>query len=81
VGLGNGPPASAVVVHWPDGSRERFPAPPPGRYTTLFQSSAPAVEKEAPEAPDDDQTEPASRTPDGDASPDAPLTRQTETGG
>jgi enediyne biosynthesis protein E4 len=29
----------AVEVRWSDGARERFPAPPPGRYTTLRRGS------------------------------------------
>ncbi len=34
-GLGQGRDVTAVEVRWPDGTRERFEAPPAGRYTTL----------------------------------------------
>jgi hypothetical protein len=46
-GLGDGPAVTAVRVHWPDGSVERFPAPAEGRYTRLVQGSAPAAKNGA----------------------------------
>jgi hypothetical protein len=37
IGLGVNAIVESVVVHWPDGFQERFPAPPLRRYTTLAQ--------------------------------------------
>ena len=43
IGLGHaGQALEELVVHWPDGRRERFPAPPLGRYTTLAQGQGSA---------------------------------------
>ena len=66
LGPGGGPAVTALVVHWPDGSEERFPvegfqAAPEGRYTTLRQgeaakAKAPPMETEAAGAPPDSQT-------------------------
>ena len=39
VGLGERPEVSGVTVLWPDGSREAFPPPPLGRYTTLAEGT------------------------------------------
>ena len=39
VGLGDDPAVEAVEVTWPDGSRETFPPPPVGRYSTLRQGT------------------------------------------
>ena len=39
IGLGTHPQIDSLTVHWPDGASERFPPPPPGRYTTLAQGS------------------------------------------
>ncbi len=38
-GAGAGAEIEALRVLWPDGSVERFPAPEPGRYTTLLQGT------------------------------------------
>ncbi len=40
-GLGGGAGVESVTVHWPDGTPETWPAPEPGRYTTLRQGTAP----------------------------------------
>jgi len=39
VGLGSAPQVESLDVLWPDGTTERFPAPPLRRYTTLVQGS------------------------------------------
>jgi len=39
VGLGATAAPSEVVVQWPDGRRETFPAVPPDRYTTLTEGA------------------------------------------
>jgi hypothetical protein len=44
VGLGDTPGIEALIVHWPDGKSERFPAPALRRYTTLVQGSGASVE-------------------------------------
>ena len=44
VGLGDTPGIEALIVHWPDGQSERFPAPVLRRYTTLVQGSGANVE-------------------------------------
>ncbi len=44
VGLGDTPGIEALIVHWPDGQSERFPAPVLRRYTTLVQGSGASVE-------------------------------------
>ena len=43
VGLGDAAEVTAVVVHWPEGAVERFPAPPLSRYTTLTAGTAPTA--------------------------------------
>jgi hypothetical protein len=46
VGLGGNDAVEGIVVQWPDGRRERWKAPPLGRYTTLRQGTgSPADEK------------------------------------
>jgi|CXWL01.1.fsa_nt_gi hypothetical protein len=47
-GLGRAPASgepSRLEVVWPDGARERFPVPPPARYTTLVQGRGQALGK------------------------------------
>ena len=39
IGLGAASEVEALIVHWPDGTRERFPTPPQRQYTTLVQGS------------------------------------------
>ena len=39
IGLGAIPEIDSLIVHWPDGNRERFPSPPLRRYTTLTQGT------------------------------------------
>jgi hypothetical protein len=39
IGLGTSTAIESLTVHWPDGRREQFPAPPTGRYTTLVQGT------------------------------------------
>lgn len=39
VGLGASPDVEQLIVHWPDGRIESFPAPPLRQYTTLLQGS------------------------------------------
>jgi hypothetical protein len=39
LGLGTGAEIEALVVHWPDGSKERFPVPPLRQYTVLAQGA------------------------------------------
>ena len=39
IGLGANPQIESLTVHWPDGTGERFAAPPIGRYTTLTQGT------------------------------------------
>ena len=39
IGLGASPEIDSLIVHWPDGNRERFPSPPLRRYTTLTQGT------------------------------------------
>ncbi len=41
VGLGGDGTASGLTVHWPDGTREAWPAPPLRRYATLRQGTSP----------------------------------------
>lgn len=38
-GLGGASEIEALIVHWPDGRRERFAAPPLRRYSTLTEGS------------------------------------------
>ncbi|HEX2254488.1 MAG TPA: CRTAC1 family protein [Thermoanaerobaculia bacterium] len=52
VGLGDGPRVTGITIHWPDGTTERFPAPPLGRYTHL-QAGEGAGPKPAKEAAED----------------------------
>jgi hypothetical protein len=39
VGLGEQSAITGLVVHWPDGRKERFAAPPLRQYTTLVQGA------------------------------------------
>ena len=45
-GLGGGDRLETVRVRWPDGTREEWPAPAPGRYHTLVQGSGRPVATE-----------------------------------
>ncbi|HEX6200623.1 MAG TPA: CRTAC1 family protein, partial [Thermoanaerobaculia bacterium] len=42
-GLGQGAAVTRVVVHWPSGRTEEFPAPPIGAYTTLAEGAGKPV--------------------------------------
>jgi len=44
VGLGGGSAVDSVTVHWPDGSNERFAAPPLRQYTTLLKGAGLGIE-------------------------------------
>ena len=39
IGLGDMPDIEALIVHWPNGQTEHFPAPALRRYTTLLQGT------------------------------------------
>ena len=39
IGLGGSPTIESLIVHWPDGTRERFAPPPLRQYTTLVQGT------------------------------------------
>jgi hypothetical protein len=39
IGLGASTEIESLTVHWPDGTRERFPVPPLKRYSTLAQGT------------------------------------------
>jgi hypothetical protein len=50
-GAGPGPAPTGVLVRWPGGARERFPAPAAGRETVLRRGGGTAVQGEAASAP------------------------------
>ncbi|MEM9557352.1 MAG: CRTAC1 family protein [Acidobacteriota bacterium] len=70
VGLGDraGSTSGAIRVRWPDGSWERFPPAPAGRYTTLRRGAGSAATdgSEAPEADAEPRGEAQSQRGDGE---------------